>query len=92
MLPESYKNPQMDFESVLATLKFKKIPEEEILDKVPFLVQMAEKSGVSDNTETRIRWIMGELHKIALGNIPMKRLKEHIEQTITGQLSKKGKK
>jgi len=92
MLPECYQHHQMDFESVLAALKFKRIPEKEILDKVPYLIQIAGKSSVSNDAAARVRWIMGKLHKISLGNIPMKRLKEFVEGTITNQTSKQGKK
>lgn len=81
MLPEIYLNPQMDFESVLATMKFKRIPEDEILGKVPHLMKIADQSGISNDKEARIRWIMGQLQKTALGNIPMKKLKKFVEKT-----------
>ena len=92
MLPGCYRHPQMDFDSVLTVLKFKKIPEQEILDKVPYLIRIAGPSGVSEDTGAQVRWIMGQLREIALGNIPMKRLKEFVEVTLTDKASKQGKK
>jgi len=91
MLPEICQYPQMDFESVLAALKFRRLQEEEILEKVPYLIKIADQSGVSEDTEPRIRWIMGQLHKTALGNMPMSRLKKYVEETIINQVSNKGK-
>jgi hypothetical protein len=69
----------MDPESVLASLKFKKIPENKILEKVPYVINAAHKLGISDNEGARIRWIMGQLYKNALGNIPLRRLKDFVE-------------
>jgi glutamyl-tRNA(Gln) amidotransferase subunit E len=81
MLPEIYRCPQMDPESVLAWLKFKKIPENDILEQVPDLINAAHQLGISDNEGARVRWIMGQLHKKALGNIPLSRLKDFVEDT-----------
>jgi glutamyl-tRNA(Gln) amidotransferase subunit E len=89
MLPEIYQYPQMDFESVLATVKFKKVPEDEILDKVPYLVNIADQSGISANKEARIRWIMGQLHKTALGNMPLNKLEKLVEKSISRKSPKK---
>jgi len=80
MLPEIYRYPQMDSESVLDLLKFKKIPENDILEKVPDIIKAAHQLGISDNEGARIRWIMGQLHKAALGNIPLSRLKDFVEE------------
>jgi len=85
MLPEIYLYPQMDFESVLATMKFKRIPEDEILGQVPCLIKIGDQSGIPNDKEARIRWIMGQLHKTALGNIPMNKLKKYVEKTVNHQ-------
>lgn len=85
MLDELYQHPRMDFDSVLANISFKKIPPEEILGKVPFLWQIAEKSGISSLPEARIRWMMGELHNPALGNIPLADLKDFVAEHNAGK-------
>ena len=82
MLPEIYQHPQMDFTSMLATLKFKQVPTEEILAKVPYLKIIADQSGISKIPDVRARWIMGQLLPTALGNIPMADLKQHVDQVI----------
>jgi glutamyl-tRNA(Gln) amidotransferase subunit E len=82
MLPEIYRYPQMDFESVLTFLKFKKITADKILGKVTYLIKIADQSDISGNKGARFRWIMGQLHKTALGNIPMDRLGKFVEERI----------
>jgi len=82
MLPELYQHPRLDFNSVLANIRFKKIPQDEILGKVPFLWQIAEKSGISSLPKARIRWMMGELHQPAVGNMPLAELKDFVAQHI----------
>ena len=82
MLPIIHQNSQMDFESVLLSLGFKKTPEGEILKKASDLIGAARKSGVSDERGARLRWIMGQLQKIARGNISMRRLRDHVDQSL----------
>jgi glutamyl-tRNA(Gln) amidotransferase subunit E len=82
MLSEIYRCPRLDFESVLAALKFKKIPENEILDKVPGLIKATQQAGISQNEGAQVRWIMGRLHMTALGNIPLSKLKDFVENAL----------
>jgi glutamyl-tRNA(Gln) amidotransferase subunit E len=82
MLSEIYQSPRLDFESVLSALKFKIIPENEILDKVPGLIKTAQQAGISQNEGAQVRWIMGRLHKTALGNIPLSKLKDFVENAL----------
>jgi glutamyl-tRNA(Gln) amidotransferase subunit E len=89
VLAEIYRYPQMDFESVLTTLKFKKIVVDEILEKASYLIKMADRSGVSRDKGARIRWIMGQLHETALGNISMSRLEEFVAEKINHKTSTK---
>ena len=87
MLPEIYQHPQMDFASVLVTLKFKQVPTEEILAKVPYLKMTAEQLGVSKIPDVRARWIMGQLLRTALGNISMADLKQHVDKVTDRKVS-----
>jgi hypothetical protein len=59
----------MDFESVLTSIGFKRRKKEEILAKAEFLKQKYDQVGISKKPEARISWVMGELRKVALGNI-----------------------
>ena len=88
-LPEIYRYPQMDFESVLTTIKFKKIPENEILEKVSYLIKIADQSGVSADRGARIRWIMGQLRSTALGNISMSQLEKFVEVSLNNKIPEK---
>jgi len=78
MLPVIYLHPKMDFESVLVSINFKKMPKEEIIAKIPFLKKKFAEIRISKQEEHEKSWIMGELRRIAVGNISMKELKEFI--------------
>jgi Glu-tRNA(Gln) amidotransferase subunit E-like FAD-binding protein len=69
MLPVQYQHPKMDPESVLVNIGFKELPKEEILAKVPFLVKKYKEIRTSKDETAGHRWIMGNLSKIALGNV-----------------------
>jgi len=45
-------------------------------------IKIADQSGISRNEGARVRWAMGQLNKIALGNISMNRLEKFVEETI----------
>ena len=75
MLWELYKHPKMDFDSVLTTLNFRKIPKEEIKSRIPFLREKYREIATSSDPGAEIRWIMGELRKTAAGNISLTDLK-----------------
>jgi glutamyl-tRNA(Gln) amidotransferase subunit E len=79
MIPVLYEFPKMDFESVLASIGFKRIPKDEILSHLPFLKNKFAETAKSNNATNLINWIMGELREEALGNISLKELAEHIK-------------
>jgi len=74
MIWEVYKHPKMDFDSVLTTFNFKKIPKEEIEARIPFLREKYKDIATSDDARAETRWIMGELRKTAAGNIKLSEL------------------
>jgi glutamyl-tRNA(Gln) amidotransferase subunit E len=75
MLWELYRHPKMDFDSVLTTLNFKRIPKEEIESRIPFLREKYKDIATSSDPGAETRWIMGELRKTAAGNINLSDLK-----------------
>jgi glutamyl-tRNA(Gln) amidotransferase subunit E len=79
MLPVIYQHPKMDFESVLTTIGFRKVPREEILLKIPFLREKYRQNGRSDRQGAEIRWIMGQLHEVAVGNMNLRELRENVQ-------------
>jgi glutamyl-tRNA(Gln) amidotransferase subunit E len=78
MLPVQYQHPKMDPESVLVNIGFKELPAEEILAKVPFLVKKYQEVRTSRENGAGHRWIMGNLSKIALGNLSLTDLSKSI--------------
>ncbi len=91
MLPEIYRHPQMDIDSILATLKFKRLPESDILARVPYLRRIAEESGISRDSGARTRWMMGELRPVALGNMSLARLHRHVQGINSGAAASSGR-
>jgi glutamyl-tRNA(Gln) amidotransferase subunit E len=79
MLPVIYENPKMDFESILNVLKFKRISQEDILANIPFLREKFRKIRVSPGDGAEGRWVMGQLWKMACGNMPLSQLREEVE-------------
>jgi len=82
MLPVIYVHPKMDFESVLTSIGFKKIKKEDILAKAEFLNEKFKQIGKKHTSETRINWVMGELRKVALGNIDLTELSKEIKHFV----------
>jgi glutamyl-tRNA(Gln) amidotransferase subunit E len=91
MLVEIYRHPQMDIGSILAALKFKPMPESDIMARVPYLWKIAEESGISRNSGARTRWMMGELRPAALGNMPLARLHGHVQDINSGDETPSGR-
>jgi glutamyl-tRNA(Gln) amidotransferase subunit E len=82
MLPVLYAYPKMEFESVLTTMKFKPVKEEEIISRIEVLKEIYEKTGRSRKPENTVNRIMGELRPVAIGNMSLKRLREEIEKRV----------
>ena len=78
MLPVIYEYPKMDFDSVLTVINFKKVSEAEILARLVFLRDKFSEIRRSEKREDETDWIMGELRKIARGNMSMKVLHGHV--------------
>ena len=74
MLPVIYEHPKMDFESVLTVINFKRVPQDEILARIPFLREKFRETRRSELKADETDWIMGELRRIARGNMSMKAL------------------
>ena len=82
MLPVIYMNPKIDFESVLTIIGFKRIKKDEILAKAEFLKEKYKQIGKSGSPDSRCNWIMGELRKVATGNIDLTELSNEIKHFV----------
>jgi glutamyl-tRNA(Gln) amidotransferase subunit E len=78
MLLHLYQHPKMDYESILVTLGFREISQQEILAKVPFLIRKYQQTRTSADDSAGVRWVMGNLNTMALGNIPLADLSKKI--------------
>ncbi|MCX6305850.1 MAG: Glu-tRNA(Gln) amidotransferase subunit GatE [Bacteroidetes bacterium] len=78
MLFHLYQHPKMDFESILITLNFKEVSKEEILSKVPFLVKKYKETRTSHDDSAGLRWVMGNLNRLATGNMSLRELSSQI--------------
>ena len=82
MLPVVYVHPEMDFESVLTTIRFKTVARETIIGQIPELRRMFDKLKHSNDPGAGGRWIMGELRAMALGNMPLVELHTAVEKEM----------
>ncbi|MBC8486351.1 MAG: Glu-tRNA(Gln) amidotransferase subunit GatE [Bacteroidetes bacterium] len=78
MLPVVYQFPKLDFDSVLESINFKKIPKEKILSHIPFLKKKFAEIRRSDKIQNEGNWLMGELRNEATGNLSLKELSKKI--------------
>jgi glutamyl-tRNA(Gln) amidotransferase subunit E len=79
-LKELYQHPKMDSESILNSIPYKQKSKSEILDKIPYLKNKFDETAINLNEENKIDWIVGQMRKIALGNISFNELVESIKK------------
>jgi glutamyl-tRNA(Gln) amidotransferase subunit E len=82
MLPVIYDYPDMEFGSVLTSIDYKKHSMNELLAPVDFLFGKFRQIRYSENEKGAIDWMMGQLHRQALGNVELTQLKTQIEERI----------
>jgi glutamyl-tRNA(Gln) amidotransferase subunit E len=83
VLPVVYEHPNMDFESVLFTVSYQPRDEEDILENLPVLREKFRQINSSKDPHASQRWIMGQLSKIAVGNMPLKDLSVRVTEELT---------
>jgi glutamyl-tRNA(Gln) amidotransferase subunit E len=81
MLPVVMEYPKMDFESVLSNIGFVRTTPDEVKSKIPFLREKYFQTRASKQEGAAIRWIMGQIRPVALGNVPLKDLGEIVGQS-----------
>lgn len=79
MLPIAYEHPKMDFQSILESIKFKRITADEIMAKVPFLKSKYAEIRKSEDIKNEKEWTMGQLRYSAIGNINLSELSKMIQ-------------
>jgi glutamyl-tRNA(Gln) amidotransferase subunit E len=82
MLAVVYQYPKMDFESILTSLHFKRTDKEKLLGQVPYLKNKFAEIRHTDTTGIEKHWIMGQISKLALGNMNLTDLAKDLEAMI----------
>ena len=72
----------MEFSSVLIIINFRKKTIDELLTPIDFLYEKFKEIKLSDNNRNTVNWLMGQVHKQAIGNVEMKKLSEKIEKIV----------
>jgi len=78
MLPVLMQNAKMDFESILNSIKFKRVSPETILEQIPVLNEKFANGHKKGGETNRRNWVMGQLRSVAIGNMSLTELSERI--------------
>lgn len=78
MLPQVFRYPKMDFESILENIEFKRMTANEILGRIPVLQNKFTPHKNIRKDQKCANWLMGKLREHMLGNISPSELKTHI--------------
>jgi glutamyl-tRNA(Gln) amidotransferase subunit E len=82
MLRVVYRYPNMDFDSILTTIGYRPLCEEEILEHVPVLKEKFKEISHSNRQSAAVLWVMGQLRPLAMGNMGLKELREQVETAV----------
>ena len=84
MLPIVFQYPNMDFNSVLTSIGFKRRTIDDLLAPVDYLIEKFReiRTSNSDSKEIVVSWVLGQLHKQAVGNVSLKELRKAIEAKL----------
>ena len=82
MLPVIYDHPDMEFGSVLTAVDFKKYNLNELVAPIDFLYRKFRQIRFKEDEKAAVDWLLGQLHRQALGNVEITDLKNEIEEKI----------
>lgn len=82
IIPIIFEHPDMQFTSILTSVNYKQRSLDEILAPVKFLYEKFKDIKYSGRDDAAVHWLMGQIHDQAIGNVPMKMLKDEIEKII----------
>ncbi|HNZ66718.1 MAG TPA: Glu-tRNA(Gln) amidotransferase GatDE subunit E, partial [Planctomycetota bacterium] len=84
MLPIVYEYPQMDFDSVLTYIHYKRYSKDDILNRIPFLadkfIPFNQNKEIAE--KARVKWMIGQLRKMATGNISFPELEKYVTNRL----------
>ncbi len=82
MLPVLYNNVNIEFDSLLNILKFKPYSRKKIFAEIKGIKRIFSNIKNSKSETAALKWIMGNLRPIALGNIDMQELKTEVIRSL----------
>ncbi len=82
MLPVIYEYPDMEFGSVLTIIDFRKYSLNELIAPVDFLAGKFKQIRFTKTEKAAVDWIMGQLHRQAIGNVMLTELRKVVEEKI----------
>ena len=80
ILPAVYHHPNLEINTALNSINFIKRDKAGILSLIPSLREKFAQINTSKNNDAELRWIMKELKKISMGNIPLNELADIIRK------------
>ncbi len=80
MLVELIQHPKMDFDSILSVINFTSVEKNVLLEQIPFLRNKYKKVGRKQDKELEHKWIMSQLHQMAVGNISLSTLSNIVKE------------
>ena len=80
MMPFVYTNADMDFEQILDKIHYNPVEKNKLIEQIPELNKKYDQIRHSKNAHGKTDWIMGQLHTLALGNMPLHELRNAIER------------
>ena len=82
MLGELYRHPNMDLDSVLKATGYREISPDDLVSQTPALKRKFADIDRSGTMDAAIQWIMGQLHRPALGNMNLAELKIRVAEVL----------
>ena len=82
MLEVLFYHPNMEFNSVLTSLNFRRLKKEALLAPVGFLIEKFRHIRRSNEKTKTKQWLMGQLRKQAIGNISLGEFSHLVEKEI----------
>ena len=79
LIPIVFEHPNMAFESLLISIKFRKRSREELLAPMDYLLEKFKEINRSKNEDAVVNWVMGQLRTQATGNLSYRELRREIE-------------
>lgn len=89
MLKVLYQHPNMQFASILSIIGYQDTSLEEIKAEIPILIELWEKVRKRGykKPDALSNWIMGQLSKHALGNIPLAELNKIVADVLKAEVN-----